>query len=332
LNHVERFRRLMAFEPVDRLPMIEWAGWWNLTVDRWHTEGLPQEMTDAAAIRESLGLDPYRQVWIGPRAPTCPGPPSHGAGILEDARGYERLREHLYPSPAFHHDAVRPWAKPHERGEMVVWLSLDGFFWFPRTLFGIEPHLYAFYDQPELMRRMNQDLVEFNLRALDELCRIVTPEFMTFAEDMSYNHGPMLSKEAFDEFIAPCYRQIVPVLRERGIVPFVDSDGDVTHPIAWFEEVGVEGILPLERMAGVDVAKIRRDHPRWKMIGAFDKTVMKHGEAAMRREFERLLPVMRQGGFVPSVDHQTPPDVSLDTYRVYVSLLGEYCAKAARGL
>jgi hypothetical protein len=26
----------------------------------------------------------------------------------------------------------------------------------------------------------------------------------------------------------------------------------------------------------------------------------------MRREWERLLPVMRQGGFVPGVDHQTP--------------------------
>ncbi|NLG26297.1 MAG: hypothetical protein GX557_00165, partial [Chloroflexi bacterium] len=62
---------------------------------------------------------------------------------------------------------------------------------------------------------------------------------------------------------------------------------------------------------------------------AFDKTVMHQGEKAMRAEFERLLPTMRTGGFVPSVDHQTPPDVSLDTYRVYLRLLREYAVKGA---
>ena len=49
----------------------------------------------------------------------------------------------------------------------------------------------------------------------------------------------------------------------------------------------------------------------------------------MRREFERLLPAMRSGRYVPSVDHQTPPDVSAEQYRTYVRLLREYAEKAA---
>ena len=44
----------------------------------------------------------------------------------------------------------------------------------------------------------------------------------------------------------------------------------------------------------------------------------------MRAEFERLAPLMRTGGFIPSVDHQTPPGVSLDQYRAYLLLLEEY--------
>jgi uroporphyrinogen-III decarboxylase len=60
------------------------------------------------------------------------------------------------------------------------------------------------------------------------------------------------------------------------------------------------------------------------LIGVFDKTIMHLGEAAMRKEFERLLPTMKQGGFIPSVDHQTPPDVSMENYRTYVRLLKEY--------
>jgi hypothetical protein len=44
----------------------------------------------------------------------------------------------------------------------------------------------------------------------------------------------------------------------------------------------------------------------------------------MRAEFERLKPLMKTGGFIPSVDHQTPPAVSLEEYRLYLRLLREY--------
>jgi len=89
-------------------------------------------------------------------------------------------------------------------------------------------------------------------------------------------------------------------------------------------------VLPLERQAGVDAAKLRSAFPTFRMIGHFDKMTMTRGEAAMRAEFERLLPVMRSGGFIPGVDHQTPPGVSLAEYRVYLRLLEEYSLKGAR--
>ncbi len=55
--------------------------------------------------------------------------------------------------------------------------------------------------------------------------------------------------------------------------------------------------------------------------------VMPKGEAAMRAEFERLVPLMKTGGFIPSVDHQTPPGVSLEQYRIYRQLLDYYSGK-----
>jgi hypothetical protein len=42
----------------------------------------------------------------------------------------------------------------------------------------------------------------------------------------------------------------------------------------------------------------------------------------------------QSGGYIPSVDHQTPPGVSLDQYRIYLHLLEEYAntwAAAASG-
>ena len=69
---------------------------------------------------------------------------------------------------------------------------------------------------------------------------------------------------------------------------------------------------------------LREQFPNLRMIGHFNKLVMKNGEAAMRGEFERLVPLMKKGGFIPSVDHQTPPDVSIEQYRIYLRLLAEY--------
>ncbi len=324
----ERFQAVMNFRPADRLPMVEWASWWDKTLDRWCAEGLPTR--DRYGIYRHFGLDLWYQDWLRSRGPLTPAPAAHGAPLIESMDDYERIRPTLFPEPTPQQEEEwRRIAVLQARGECVFWITLEGFFWFPRTLLGIEPHLYAFYDQPELMHRLNRDLAEHHLRLLDRICRIVTPDFMTFAEDLSYNHGPMLSAELFREFLLPGYNRVVPRLRERGILSIIDSDGQVEEPAAWFLEAGLDGILPLERQSGVDVARLRQNFPRLRLIGAFDKMTMTKGETAMRAEFERLLPVMRQGGFIPSVDHQTPPGVSLPQYHTYLRLLTEY-ATAAR--
>jgi uroporphyrinogen-III decarboxylase len=186
----------------------------------------------------------------------------------------------------------------------------------------------ALYDQPELIHQINQDLTEFNLRILDQVRRVCVPTFATIAEDMSYNHGPMISEQHFNEFIAPYYRRIVPRLHEMGAVVLVDTDGDVTRLVPWLLREGIHGVLPLERQAGVDGAALRRQFPSLRMVGHFDKMTMPRGEAAMRAEFERLRPVMQSGGFIPSVDHQTPPGVSLEQYRLYLRLLVQYTTMA----
>jgi uroporphyrinogen-III decarboxylase len=113
------------------------------------------------------------------------------------------------------------------------------------------------------------------------------------------------------------------------VIPMVDSDGNVERCLPWFIEGGVDGLLPFERQSGVDVARVRANHPRFAMIGAFDKMTMNQGVEAMRGEWERLLPVMRTGGFIPSVDHQTPPGVSLAQYRDFLALMWEYTERAA---
>lgn len=336
LTSAERFRRILSFNPqIDRSPVIEWASWWDQTIDRWHGEGLPKEKCSVEDIADYFGLDPLHQVWFSVRRPGCPQPKTFGGAIMEGEDGYRDLKEHfLYGEDMLEkldHSLAEHEKRAASRGE-AQWLTLEGFFWFPRTLFGIEKHLYAFYDEPELMHRINRDLCDYYKKVLPIIFRNMHPQFMTFAEDMSYNHGPMLSEEMYDEFMLPYYRELIPEIQAHGVRVFIDTDGFVEPLIPWFLRAGIEGVLPLERMAGVDVNRIRQNYPHFLMIGGYDKTVMHRGEAAMRAEFERLLPVIRSGGYIVGVDHQTPPDVTIENYRIYLRLLREYAVQAGADL
>ncbi len=256
----ERFWSVMNVEPFDRLPMIEWAVWWDKTIEHWHSEGLPASVHARYDLYRYFGLEMYRQDWISPTRPGCPQPPRHGAGLIATAADYEWMRPFLYPKPAVDAARWRHWVEKQRRGESVLWYTVEGFFWFPRRLLGIERHLYAFYDQPDFLHRINSDLAEWMLQVVGEIHAIGTPDFMTFAEDMSDNHGPMLSKELFDTFLKPYDRRVLPSIRADGTLAIVDSDGGVTIPAGWFEEAGLDGILPLERQAGVDLVRLRREH------------------------------------------------------------------------
>lgn len=331
MTNRERFKAVMRFEPVDRLPAIESYWWWDQTLARWYDEGLPRERTDHTEIARYLGLDTHRIFWITPRSRLeIPRGRCRDSGLIHNAAEYDALVPPIFEGPAFDGDEIEKIAEESRQDDVFLWLQIDGFFWFPRELLGVEQHLCAFYDQPDLIHRMNRDVAEYTIRLVDELCAVCPPDLVTFAEDMSYNNGPMISKPFFDEFLAPYYRQVVPAFNRHGVIPMMDSDGDTTMLVDWIQEVGVEGLSPFERRAGNDIVEIRRRHPTFRMMGGFDKTVMHQGEKAIREEFERILPVMRSGGYIPSVDHQTPPDVSLDMYRRYVSVLHEYCRKATQ--
>ncbi|MBL7077667.1 MAG: hypothetical protein ISS31_09350 [Kiritimatiellae bacterium] len=331
MNNRERIVATLNNKPVDRLPMVEWASWWDKTVDRWRGEGLDPSLT-SIDLRTHFGLDKLMQLWIRPIHGDTPSfvdekRESCGGKIEPSMESYEKIEPYLFQilddwpvNPA----ALKALKADHDSGELAVWFTLDGFYWLPRTLLGDEEVMYAFYDIPEVLHRINEANAEWILKIIDRICEYITPDFMTFAEDMSCNNGPMLSDAHFNEFMKPYYDKVVPKLKERGIKVFVDTDGDVTQCAPWFRDAGIEGMLPMEANAGNDIIQLRKDNPGMLFIGGFNKYTMHLGEAAMRKEFERIVPLAKEGGYIISPDHQTPPEVSLENYNLYLKLFKEY--------
>ena len=332
----ERFYKLMNGEAdIDQAPAIEWATWWDKTLRGWEAEGMPVGM-QSEDIFNYFGLESHTQFWFQTVERDCPKQAMANAVpiIIKDEEDYQRLRPYFLPEDAVERrmKQIQATMPRYEKGETLVWYTLEGFFWFPRKLFGDEAQLYAFYDYPELYHQICEDLVEWQIRQVDKFAQYMKADFMTIAEDMSYNHGSLISKALFDEFMLPYYKRLIPEIKKYGTKVFVDSDGKVDDLIPWFMEAGVEGILPLERQAGVDLVEYRKKYPDFLFIGGFDKMALLRGKEAIRQEFERLLPVIESGRYMLGVDHQTPPGTTMENYRYYVQLLKEYSKRACEGI
>lgn len=333
----EKFIRVMRHGDVSQgFPVVEAGGYWDLTHKNWLAQGLPKELA-GNELFHYFGLEPRGGYWK--------------PAITEKAREEARLPpDWRWEQPMIHceadYDRIRPYLfaglsdaeKKHfeqlamQQAAGSIWggIALDGPFWHPRMLLGVEPHLLAFYEQPCFMKRMIDDLTEYNLRMVEDMCAIFSPDLFCFAEDMCYRGGSMISRDVFEEFMAPHYRAILPGLRKRDILVTVDTDGQLEPIIPWFIEVGLQGMSPMERRAGVDVNRIREMYPAFAMSGGYDKTVMDQGEARVREEFERIKPAVMGGYFIPTVDHQVPPNVSLEDYKMYCRLLREFSEEVAR--
>ena len=279
LTSSERFRRYLAGESVDRCPAIEWAPWWHLTVNRWRTEGLPDDADTVEKIQEFFGLEKCLQTMGDYRTSSTPETPGEGLGIMEDEADWKQVKKTLFPPvKTVISDEYFEWLRQtHERGDTLHFFTVEGFFWYPRTLFGIENHLFSFYDYPELYMEMCEVYSDWLIELFQYVFSRFRFDFMSFAEDMSYNLGPMISKDCFDEFLAPFYKKVIPVIHEYGVPVFIDSDGDITQAVDWYAEVGADGMFPLERQAGVDVSTYIDKQPEMSFIGHFDKMCMKHG-------------------------------------------------------
>ena len=177
----------------------------------------PQVSMMYSRFREYFGLDPYKQFWFSTTESTIEAVQHHVEGVVSNMDDYLRHRRLLYPDHSRAINDMPPWFARQERGEAVVWITLEGFFWFPRTLMGFEKLMLAYLRPAGADPPDQQDLLDFNLRLLEaDQRRSACPTFMTIAEDMSYNHGPMISRAMCDEFLSPYYRRLLDALEGYG--------------------------------------------------------------------------------------------------------------------
>jgi len=207
-----------------------------------------------------------------------------------------------------------------------------GFFGFLRHLIGSNLLYLLMYDDPKLLKDMNEFFLRFIIEYWDRIIPAIRPDCALIWEDMASKTGSLISPAMFEEFLVPYYRRLIDFFRQHRVENIlVDSDGYIEELIPLWWQLGVTGIFPIERQAGNDPLRIRRRFPRLQLLGAVDKRVFAagRGRADIEAELGLIAQLLRTGGFVPHADHHVPDDSSWLNFRYYRERLNRLIDESA---
>ena len=206
-----------------------------------------------------------------------------------------------------------------------VKLQFSGPFWQLREWLGFERLCMAFCDEPDFVREMIDFWRAYVSRILERTFAWFIPDEIHLSEDMAYKLYSMISPAMVRGFLLPTWRQWGEIVRAAGVPLYgMDSDGFVGELIPFWVEAGFTHCDPIEVAAGNDIRAFRATFgKRIAFAGGIDKREMARGGPALAAEIERVLPVIKDGGYIPSCDHGVPADVSWPNYVQCTKLLAQ---------
>jgi hypothetical protein len=249
---------------------------------------------------------------------------------VRDRDSWERYRDLTTPRAA---DAgrIEKWRERFRGRTRPLAVHCGGTWGSVRNDMGPEAALLAIYDQPDLVRDMIAHYLWRQEQYVFPVIEALRPETIHMWEDFCYRNGMLISPAAFREFCAPYYRRVAEFGRACGAeLLFVDCDGKVDEFIPLLEEVGFNGLMPLEQVCGNDVSAYRARSPRFVFLGGIEKEIASTGQT--HRVETELVPAVNKAlaarGCFPMFDHGLSTNVGFPELCRCMARLHELCGSA----
>ena len=247
--------------------------------------------------------------------------------LVTDRAGFLKMKKRYDPRspiryPRYWQDLVRCY-QGRDYPLALTGIGGFGFYSMLRRWMGTEKACTIFYDDPALAEEMLDFLTDFFIEATRRALNEVEVDWYNYFEDFAFKTGPLVSPKIFKQFLLPRYRRINEHLRKHHVnIISLDSDGNIEVLLPMIIEVGFNHICPVEQAAGMDAVKLRQEYGKaLALMGSIDKRELAKGKKEIERELLRQVPyLLETGGYIPTVDHSIPPDVSYDNFIYYLEV------------
>ena len=350
MTNRERIVSALCCKPTDRPPVMDWLGLlpWPQTLERWRTESgiadldvasyfgydhgfliAPLELGpfphfDHRVIERTTECQVYRD-WRGITirnrndGNTLPEYIANPVSTPSDWEHYKR--ERMQPRLIERTEQLKDFSGQAERLDAPVQVGVYpyGLFGTLRDILGVAPLLFAYYDEPEMVRDIIKTHVDLWLQLYGAATDCLAVDHIHIWEDMSGKHGSLISMDMVEMFMMPFYEEISAFAKTKSVpIISVDSDGYVSELVEVMTRHGVSSFFPFEVQAGNDAIEYRKQYPHLSVWGGLDKRALAWGRDAMHVELDRATELFGLGGYIAGFDHLIPPDVPWENFKYFV--------------
>jgi uroporphyrinogen decarboxylase len=187
-----------------------------------------------------------------------------------------------------------------------------GFSLFERawTLRGMENLLLDFIEHPGFVHDLFTAITDYNLAQVREALRYDI-DAVYFGDDWGQQHGLIMGKAYWNEFIRPQLRRMYGLVREAGKFQMIHSCGDVDELFDDLIALGLNCFNPFQPEVMDTEALVKQYRGRLAFHGGLStQQLLPRGtEAQVRQESRRLLALGRDGSYIFAPAHAVQSDV-----------------------
>ena len=298
MDNLERFTRAIYGEEVDRLLTYDFLDNKHILAEHGgYDESREYSFEELIRINgtawRNIGLDVTRFVydpvnhWMGSKIvnwirffgvnPDDWEVDQAGGTAWISKRPFETLTElerHLPQLPDY--ESVRDWYQPSiqqiqdvlREYDIVMIGAVEGPLTDAYTYMGMELFMYGIYDAPELVSHIMDCTGAFSAHIARAFAEVTNVPLLFMRVDISGTTGPIFSPRFVRAEGLPRWKWITEPIKEKGYKFLYHTDGRYGSflPII-FDELGADGLNPIERNNCNDIFEIRRQYPDKLLFG-----------------------------------------------------------------
>lgn len=183
---------------------------------------------------------------------------------------------------------------------------------------------YRLADEPELVHKEAQAMVEKALERSARLERTGLLDGFALCSDYCFNVGPFLSPGQFAEFVTPYLASLVQGYREQGFYTIKHTDGNIMPILDQLVQANPHALHSLDPQAGVDIAEVKQKYgSKICLIGNVNCGLLETGTDAQVVESARyaLQHGMPGYGYIFSTSNCVYTGMRLSRYELMLQVL-----------
>ncbi len=143
------------------------------------------------------------------------------------------------------------------KGKRAIIIQLRDVWSNPRDLMGYENLLANCALEPELVSRLVEKCIHHSI-SMVEIAAQLGGEIIMTGDDIADNTRTLISPAMWDSIFMPHFRRWIKAIHDHKMYYWKHSDGNIRGVLPALVDAGIDGIDPIDPVAGMDLAEVKQ--------------------------------------------------------------------------